>query len=368
MGHYMFATFRRVLSDTTPGLRPKVIGLYSVLITSTLVVWGLTILTAIRFPFILPPAFLAYSFGLRHALDADHISAIDNVIRKLMQDRKEPVLVGFYFSMGHSTVVFILAALVAAGSTVISNSLTNDNSGLKFWAGLIGTSIAALFLFAIAIMNMIVLIQLIQTFRNVTKGNAYDEQEIEEYLNKRGFYARIFRPIFKSIDKSWKMYPVGFIFGLGFDTATETGLLVISGSLADKHIPFWVALLFPLLFTAGMSLCDTTDGVMMRGAYGWALVKPVRKLYYNVSITMTSVFVALLVGTIETLGIVAGQLRLEGGFWEVINNTKDQFGLLGVAIVGICILSWAISAIIYKAKKYDELETIGASASPAADD
>jgi nickel/cobalt transporter (NiCoT) family protein len=368
LGHGMLAHFRSVLSDTTPGLRPKVIGLYSVLITSTLVVWGLTILTTIRFPFLLPAALLAYSFGLRHAVDADHISAIDNVTRKLMHERKMPVTVGFYFSMGHSTVVFILAALVAAGSTVISNNLANDHSGLKFWGGLIGTSIAALFLFAIAIMNMIVLVQIIQTFRNVTKGNAYDEQDIEDYLNKRGFYVRIFRPLFKSIDKSWKMYPVGFVFGLGFETATEITLLAISGSFTAQHVPFFVVLLLPLLFTAGMSIVDTTDGVLMLGAYSWAFVKPIRKLFYNVSITAISVLVALLVGTIETLGIVAGQLRLPGGFWDVINHANDQLGLLGVAIVGICILSWTISTILYKAKKYDKLETIRANVSPAADD
>ena len=360
----MFANFRRVLSDTTPGLRPKVIGIYSFLITLNLAIWVLTILAGIRYPFILPIALLAYSFGLRHAFDADHISAIDNVTRKLMQEKKKPVTVGFFFSLGHSTVVCVMSALVAAGSAAIASNLADNNSGLKFWGSLIGTSVSAFFLFAIAIINLIILVQIVQTFRSVTKGNAYNEQEVEEYLNKRGFFARIFRGLFKTIDKSWKMYPVGFLFGLGFDTATEIGLLAISGTLASQHIPFYVVLLFPLLFTAGMSLCDTTDGVLMLGAYGWAFVKPIRKLFYNVSITTISVLVALVVGAIETLGILAGQLNLSGGFWDLVNNANNQFGLLGAFIVGIFILSWLISTVIYKIKKYDELEAMPSTVAP----
>jgi high-affinity nickel-transport protein len=366
----MLANFRRVFSDSTPGLRPKVIGIYSFLIGINAALWVVTLLTAISYPFILPIALLAYSFGLRHAFDADHISAIDNVTRKLMQEKKKPVGVGFFFSLGHSTVVFIMSALVAAGSAAIASNLADDNSGLKFWGGLIGTSVSALFLFAIAIMNVIILVQIVQTFRSVTQGNAYNEQEIEEYLNNRGFFARIFRGLFKTVNKSWKMYPVGFLFGLGFDTATEVGLLVISGSLAAQHIPFFVVLLFPLLFTAGMSLCDTTDGVMMLGAYGWAFVKPIRKLFYNVTITTISVLIALVVGTIEALGILSGQLNLSGGFWDVINTVQsgNNFGILGVSIVGIFILSWIVSTIVYKVKKYDDLEAISTTASTAIGD
>jgi high-affinity nickel-transport protein len=362
----MFAHVRRVFSDTTPGVRPRVIGLYSVLITGTLVLWALTILAAARFPSLLPTALLAFGFGLRHAFDADHIAAIDNVTRKLMQEMKKPVAVGFYFAMGHSSVVLIMSALVAAGSTAISSAMASAHSGLRVWGGLVGTSVAALVLFAIALMNLIVLAQLLRTFRMVSRGQAYDEREINDYLHKRGFYARLFRPIIKSIDTSWKMYPVGFVFGLGFETATEIALLAISGSFAAQHIPFSVVLLIPLLFAAGMSLADTTDGVLMLGAYGWAFVTPMRKLFYNVTITTISVLVALLVGTIETLGIVAGQLHLSDGLWGVINNANDQFGLLGVAIVAIFLLSWAISTVIYKAKGFDDLETKGAAAAPPA--
>ncbi len=364
----MFANFQRVFSDTTPGLRPKVIGIYSFLIAINVALWAITLLVAISYPFILPIALLAYSFGLRHAFDADHISAIDNVTRKLMQEKKKPVGVGLFFSLGHSTVVFIMATLVAAGSAAIASNLANDNSGLKFWGGLIGTSVSALFLFAIAIMNIIILVQIVRTFRSVTQGSTYNEQEVEEYLNNRGFFARIFRGLFKTVDKSWKMYPVGFLFGLGFDTATEVGLLVISGTLAAKHIPFFVVLLFPLLFTAGMSLCDTTDGVMMLGAYGWAFVKPIRKLFYNVTITTISVLVALIVGTIEALGILSGELNLTGGFWDAINNIQggDNFGWLGLGIVGIFIVSWAVSTVIYKVNKYDDLEAISSTTTSTA--
>ena len=364
----MFANFRRVLNDDTPGLRPKVIGIYTFLISANIVLWVLTFLAALQYPLILGFALTAYGFGLRHAFDADHISAIDNVTRKLMQENKKPVGVGLFFSLGHSSVVFIMATLIAAGSALIAGNLANDNSGLKFWGGLIGTSVSALFLFAIAVMNIIILVQIVQTFRNVTRGGGYNEEEIDEYLNKRGFFARIFRPLFKSIDKSWKMYPVGFLFGLGFDTATEIGLLAVSGTVAATQIPFYVVLLLPLLFTAGMGLADTTDGVMMLGAYGWAFVKPIRKLFYNMSITMISVLVALVVGTIETLGIISGQLNLSGGFWDVVGEAGDNFEAVGIGIVGIFIVSWLISTIVYKIKKYDDLEAIPTSASPAAGD
>src|SRR5579885_1731365 len=353
----MFANFRRVLSDTTPGLRPKVIGIYIFLSSVNIALWVLTFLAALTYPFILGYAVAAYGFGLRHAFDADHISAIDNVTRKLMQENKKPVGVGFFFSLGHSTVVFVMSALIAAGSAVLASNLANDNSGLKFWGGLIGTTVSAVFLFAIALMNIIILIQIVQTFRSVTRGGGYNEEEIEEYLNKRGFFARIFRPLFKTIDKSWKMYPVGFLFGLGFDTATEVGLLAVSGTVAATQIPFFVVLLLPLLFTAGMSISDTTDGVMMLGAYGWAFVKPIRKLFYNMSITLISVLVALVVGALEVVGIIAGQLNLSDGVWGFLGSLSsgNNFGYVGIGIVGIFILSWLISTIIYKVKKYDDL-------------
>ncbi len=313
---------RRVLSDSTPGLRNKVIGIYSGLISANILVWVLTLVAATRYPLLLPFAVAAYGFGLRHAVDADHISAIDNVTRKLMQENKKPVGVGLFFSLGHSTVVFIMSVLIAAGSAYVSSNLADSNSPLKTYGGLVGTLVSALFLFAIAIMNLVILVEIIRTFRKVTTGGAYNEEEVDSYLNQRGFFARIFRGVFKAIDTSWKMYPVGFLFGLGFDTASEIALLASAGSFASQHVPFYIVLLLPLLFTAGMSLADTTDGVMMLGAYGWAFVKPIRKLFYNMTITLVSVVVAFLVGTLETLSIIQGQLNLSGAFWKFISGAN----------------------------------------------
>lgn len=352
---------QRVFSDRTPGLRRKVFSIYAILIAVNIILWALTLLASIRYPLILPIALAAYGFGLRHAVDADHISAIDNVTRKLMAEEKRPVTVGLFFSLGHSTVVFLMATLVAIGSAFISTGLENNNSTLHTVGGLIGTSVSALFLLAIAVMNIIILVEIVRTFRQVTNGGVYDGDAIEDYLNKRGFFARIFRGLFKSVDASWKMYPIGFLFGLGFDTATEIALLVVTSSFASSSVPFYVVLLLPLLFTAGMSLADTTDGVMMLGAYGWAFVNPVRKLFYNISITLVSVIVAVLVGGLELLSIVQGQLNLTGGVWDLVSylsagNDGNNFGYIGVGIIGIFVLSWVVSTIIYRVNRYDQME------------
>jgi high-affinity nickel-transport protein len=200
------------------------------------------------------------------------------------------------------------------------------------------------------------LLDVFKAFRKVTRGGAYDEDAIDTYLNKRGLLARIFRPLFKGIDASWKMYPIGFLFGLGFDTASEIAILAIAGTSAAKGVPFLAIMLLPLLFTAGMSLADTTDGVMMLGAYGWAFVRPIRKLYYNLTITLISVLVALVVGTFETLSIIAGQLNLSGAFWDGIANINNNFGLVGAVIIGVFILSWAVSTLIYRVKRYEDLD------------
>ncbi|HEU5345642.1 MAG TPA: HoxN/HupN/NixA family nickel/cobalt transporter [Ktedonobacterales bacterium] len=352
---------RRALSDTTPGVRRKVVAVYAALIGVNLILWALTLLAAIQYPIMLAVALPAYGFGLRHAVDADHISAIDNVTRKLMQERKQPVGVGLFFSLGHSTVVIIMAALIALGSVFIRDSLSDGGSSLAVIGGLVGTSVSAVFLLAIAAMNLVILVEVVRTFRQVTRGGAYDGDAIEEYLNRRGFFARIFRGLFKSVDASWKMYPIGFLFGLGFDTATEIGLLAATSGFATQHVPFYVVLLLPLLFTAGMSLADTTDGVMMLGAYGWAFVKPVRKLFYNISITLVSALVATLVGGLELLSIFQGQLNLSGGFWDAIyflSNGADgrNFGYIGAGIIAIFILSWVVSTVIYRVNRYDEMD------------
>ena len=352
---------RRVLSDNTPGLRSKVLGIYGLLGAVNIGLWILTLLASIKYPIILLFALPAYGFGLRHAVDADHISAIDNVTRKLMQEDKRPVAVGFFFSLGHSTVVFLMAFAVAIGSVFIANNLAADNSQLKTIGGLIGTGVSGLFLLAIAVMNLVILVEIIRTFRQVTKGGEYDGDAIEDYLNKRGFFARVFRGLFKTVDASWKMYPIGFLFGLGFDTATEIALLVATGGFAGKNVPFYVVLLLPLLFMAGMSLADTTDGVMMLGAYGWAFVNPVRKLFYNISITLVSVIVAVLIGGLELLSIFQGQFNLNGGIWDFVNflsngNDGANFGYIGAGIIGVFILAWVLSTIIYRLNRYDLME------------
>jgi len=340
-----------VFNDSSTDLRRKIIGIYILLIAFNIIAWALAFLGfSVQFPALMGTALLAYTFGLRHSVDADHISAIDNVTRKLMQENKRPVAVGFFFSLGHSTIVVALSIAIAFAAAYIQNAIP----GFKSAGGLIGTSVSALFLYLIAFINILVLWEVFRTFQKVKRGEEYNDQTLDEFLNQRGLMGRFFRPLLRVVDKSWKMYPVGVLFGLGFDTATEVALLGISAVEAGKGLPIPYILIFPLLFTAGMCLLDTTDGILMLGAYGWAFVKPVRKLYYNLNITLVSVLVALVVGTIEIISIISGSLNLSGGLWDYVANM--DFGLLGVLIIGIFILSWVISTVIYKVRRYDDIE------------
>lgn len=342
--------FSRVFNDSSRDLRGKIIGMYILLIAFNILAWVLAFAGfAIRYPALLGTALLAYSFGLRHSVDADHISAIDNVTRKLMQENKRPVAVGFFFSLGHSTIVVALSIGIAIAATFIQSSIP----ALKNAGGLIGTSVSAAFLYLIAIINILVLWEIFRAFQKVKRGEEYNDQTIDEFLNQRGLMGRFFRPLLKVVDKSWKMYPVGVLFGLGFDTATEVGLLGIAAAEAGKGLPIFYILIFPALFTAGMCLIDTTDGILMLGAYGWAFVKPVRKLYYNLNITLVSVLVALVVGTIEVLSIIAMEFNLSSGIWDYFGNL--DFGILGTIIIGIFIVSWIVSTIIYKVRKFDDI-------------
>lgn len=362
----MFASLRRVLSDESPELRAKVIGLYAGLLAVNVALWAVSLVTALHYPVFLALGAAAYGLGLRHAVDADHIAAIDNVTRKLMQERKQPVTVGLFFSLGHSTVVFVVAVLVGLGATALREGISNGNSGLEQTASLIGTGVSAFFLLAMAVINLVILVQVVRAFRGVTTSGAYDEEQVDTYLNQRGFFARIFRGLFKSVDRSWKMYPVGLLFGLGFDTATEIGLFVIAGTVGTMPVPAYTAFLLPLLFMAGMCLADTTDGVMMLGAYGWAFVKPIRKLFYNMTITLISVLVALVIGGIEVLSILAHQFTLSGGVWEFVTNIGENSGWVGAGIIGIFILSWLLSTVIYRVNRYDEIEVTHAPPSACA--
>ena len=345
-----------VFSASSRGVRNRVLGIYVFLVAFNLLAWIFALIAFANSPALLLLAVTAYTFGLRHAFDADHISAIDNVTRKLMQEGKRPVGVGFFFSLGHSTIVVAMTVLIALAAVAVQNF---DN--LKAIGGLIGTTVSSLFLFLIAAINIVILIDIFKTFHAVRHGEEYNDSSLDETLNQRGLMGRFFRPLLRMTDQSWKMYPVGLLFGLGFDTATEVGLLGIAATTAGKGIPVISILIFPMLFTAGMSLMDTTDSILMLGAYGWAFVKPIRKLYYNLNITLISVIVALVIGSIEALSIVADQLNLSGGFWDVLGNLSDNFGLIGVVIVLLFIASWIISTIVYKVKRYDDLEVKMAS-------
>jgi nickel/cobalt transporter (NiCoT) family protein len=346
------AAVKRVFDDNAPDVRARIVAMYVLLASVNIVAWVLALVAFQGRPALIGTALLAYTFGLRHAVDADHISAIDNVTRKLMQERKRPVTVGFFFSLGHSTIVVALTIVIALAATSIQRSFPR----LQDIGGLVGTSISALFLYAIAAINLLVLIEVVRAFRAVRAGRGYDRDSLDEFLMQRGIIGRFCRPLFRLIGKSWHMYPLGLLFGLGFDTATEVGLLGIAAMEAAKGLPVVAILIFPLLFTAGMSLIDTSDGILMLGAYGWAFVKPVRKLYYNMNITLVSVLVALLVGTIEALGLVATQLKLTGPVWDAASRLSDNFGMLGFLIVGVFIASWAISVTVYKLRRYGDLE------------
>jgi high-affinity nickel-transport protein len=335
-------------------LRNKIMALGAVLVALNGIAWVLAFSAFSAHPLLLGTALLAYTFGLRHAVDADHISAIDNVTRKLMQDGKRPVGVGFFFSLGHSTIVVALSVTIAVAAAIVKTQLP----ALQRIGELVGTSVSATFLLVVAAINLLVFVDIFRAFARTRRGEAYDRQSVDDMLDQRGLLGRFFRPLLRLVDRSWKMYPIGVLFGLGFDTATEVGLLGIAAVESGKGLPVYAILLFPLLFTAGMSLIDTADGILMLGAYGWAFVKPMRKLYYNMVITLVSVVVALIVGGIEAASVIADHLQLRGGAWDVINALSGNFGTLGFIIVGVFLASWAISTAIYRLQRYDELDTI----------
>ena len=334
------------------GLDRRTVLLFAVLIGANIASWIWALLAFRDYPVLLGTALLAYSFGLRHAVDADHIAAIDNVTRKLIQLKQPSAAVGFFFSLGHSTIV-ILASVAVAGTAL---AFKDEIEGLHGIGGIIGTSVSAGFLMLIAGVNLVILKGVWQVFARVRRGEPYLEEDLNALLAGRGLLARLFRSLFRLISKSWHMYPLGFLFGLGFDTATEVGLLGISAAEAAKGMSLWAILVFPALFTSGMALVDTLDSTLMTGAYGWAFVKPVRKIYYNLTLTIVSVAVALLVGGIEALGLLADQMALSGPFWDGVGALNDSFGLLGYLIVGLFILAWIVSAAVYRLKGYDRLE------------
>ena len=288
---------------------------------------------------------LAYTLGMRHAFDADHIAAIDNTTRKLVNEGKRPLSVGFFFSLGHSSIVFGMAMLLNFGIRALDQQVKDDNSGLHNVTGIIGTTVSGTFLYVIAILNIIILTGILRVFREMRAGR-YDDEELEEQLTKRGLMNRFFGPLGRRIDTPWKMYPLGALFGLGFDTATEVTLLVLAGSAVVSGLPFYAILSLPILFAAGMCLFDTADGCFMNFAYDWAFAKPVRKVYYNLTITGLSVFVAVFIGTIEILGLIGSEYKLTGGFWSFMG--AFDINKAGFVIVGVFVVTWAAAQAIWR--------------------
>jgi nickel/cobalt transporter (NiCoT) family protein len=348
----MRRTLEGLFNDAASDTRRKICGIYGFLLVFNLAAWLWTFVAFRHYPALVGTAFLAYSLGLRHAVDADHIAAIDNVTRKLMQEGKRPVAVGLMFSLGHSTIVVLGSVAIAATAL----SLQHRMDAVRHIGGFVGTLVSTLFLFGIAIVNIVVLRSVYLAFRRVRRGERYVEEDFDILLGSRGFLSRLFRPMFAMIRRSWQMYPLGLLFGLGFDTATEIGVLGISAGEASKGLSLWSILVFPMLFAAGMSLIDTTDNILMLGAYGWAFVKPIRKLYYNMTITLVSVIVALVVGGIEALGLLAGQFHRQGAFWNAVGRLNENFGTLGYLIIGLFVMSWCISIGIYRWRRFDDLE------------
>jgi high-affinity nickel-transport protein len=310
--------------------------------------WGLFAAYASGEPALAGLGTLAYTFGLRHAFDADHIAAIDNTTRKLLQDGKRPLGVGFFFSLGHSTIVFSLAA----GLAVAARSVDSRIPLLQDYGGTIGASVSGVFLWLIGVLNLLVLLDVLRIYRQLRHG-AYDADALEARLLDRGFMNRFFAGRLASrIRSSWQMYPLGVLFGLGFDTATEVGLLALAAGVATHHVPFLAVVSLPILFAAGMSLMDTADGAFMSHAYGWAFASPIRKVYYNLTVTSLSVAVALAIGTVELLQVLAGRLGRDSGVWGLLDRL--DFGTIGYGVVGLFVLTWAASAAIWRFRRIEE--------------
>ncbi|WHP32177.1 HoxN/HupN/NixA family nickel/cobalt transporter [Trabulsiella odontotermitis] len=322
-----------------------------------IVVWAVTAMVFRDNTALMGTALLAYSLGLRHAADADHIAAIDNVTRKLMQQGTIPLMVGTFFSLGHSSIVVLASAAIAATATLFSQHMEQFREA----GGLIGTLVSSAFLLLIAFINLTMLISVWRVFRQIksSRRSGRTEQTVpDQIMDGSSALTRFFHPVFQLVSKSWHMYPVGFLFGLGFDTATEVGLLGISAASADHGMNLWSIMLFPALFTAGMTLVDSIDNLIMIGAYNWALTKPVRKLYYNITIMAASVIVAVFIGGVEALGLLADKFSLSGGVWDAVAYLSDHLGDMGYWMIGLFILCWLVSIANYRLRGYDKLTSV----------
>jgi high-affinity nickel-transport protein len=335
---------RSALDDASPHQGRKIAAIYVLLVAANAVVWTWAFIALSGHPTLLGTAMLAYVLGLRHAVDADHIAAIDNVVRKLMQEGKRPVSAGLFFSLGHSLVVAIAVAVIVGTAFALQGRL----HPFKVIGSVIGTGTSAFFLLAIAAVNLIILRGVWRSFQRARRGEAVAEHELDQLLSGRGLSARIFRPLFRMVTRSWHMFPIGFLFGLGFDTATEITLFTVAGSQASDGISFGTVMIFPALFAAGMTLVDTSDSVLMVGAYGWAFLNPIRKIWYNLTITAISALVAMLIGGIEALGLLASKLELAGGFWDMVGRLNSGLAGFGYVVIAIFVASWIVSLLIYR--------------------
>lgn len=337
-----FLTF--AVDDASAVSRTRIVSLYAFLLAINCLAWTWAILALSDRPALLGTAFLAYVLGLRHAVDADHIATIDNVVRKLMQDGKRPLAVGLFFSLGHSLSI----ALAVAGIAAATFALQGRFQQFKTVGSIIGTGASAFFLLAIAVVNLVILRSVWHSFQRARRGENVGDHELNLLLSGRGFLARMLRPLFRMVTASWQMFAIGLLFGLGFDTATEISLFTVAAGQASGGLNFGTVMIFPVLFTAGMTLVDTTDSILMVGAYGWAFLNPIRKIWYNLTITAISVVVALMIGGIEALGLIANKLGLEGAFWGVIADLNESLANFGYLVVGVFLVSWALSFAVYR--------------------
>jgi len=338
--------------DRSPSTALRLTALFGSVALLHLLGWGsMLLVVAPHYPIMLGLGGLAYTFGLRHAFDADHISAIDNTTRKLLQDGKKPLAVGFFFSLGHSTVVFLIALALGFATKFVVNNVVSSSGQLKNAGALIGTGVSGVFLVLIGILNLIILLDIIRLYRRMRRGE-YDERALEHELVAGGLLTRLFGRLFRLIHHSWQMYPVGFLFGLGFDTASEVSLWAISAGAAAHRLPIIAVLSLPLIFAAGMSLMDTADGAFMARAYAWAFSNPIRKVFYNLTVTGLSVFVALFVGLVELAQIAVGVLKLKGGLFDVVAHL--DFGFMGVIIVAAFLVTWIGAYAIFRIRRVDE--------------
>ena len=333
------------------GERARLAGFFGGIALLHVLGWGLLLVYAAHDPAFLALGGLAYTFGLRHAFDADHISAIDNTTRKLLQQRQRPVGVGFFFSLGHSTVVFLLACLLGLAAKWVVDGVIGGGE-LRSIGGALGTLVSGTFLVLIGIVNLVILLDILRVYRRMKAGD-YDRDSLEHELTAGGLMTRIFGRLFRVITHSWQMYPIGFLFGLGFDTASEVALLAISAGAAAKGIPFLAVISLPLIFAAGMSLMDTVDGAFMSKAYSWAFASPIRKVFYNLTVTSLSVFVALFVGVVELAQILIRIFNVHGPVFDAVARF-DFIGTAGFVIVGAFLLAWVAAFAIYKVRRIDE--------------